>query len=119
MNVNDTPEDLFDLMSRWDIEAKEIPAFILRQGAALSQHQRKDLLMRRAMLKRLVTELRDSMGAMDVHYRGLVNGVVVVTAKTEEECWAAVGDEGTVQFSLSTAWAPTDSAIEHEMHRKK
>jgi hypothetical protein len=118
VNVNDTPEDLFDLMSRWDIEAKEIPAFILRQGPVLSQTQRKDLLMRRAMLKRLITELRDAMREMDVHYRGLVNGVVVITADTEEECWAAVGDDGTVQFNLSTGWAPTDSAIEHDMNRK-
>lgn len=80
--------------------------------------QRKDLLIRRTLLKRLVVELRDAMGEMVVHYRGLVNGVEVITANTEEECWAAVGDEGTVQFSLSTNWAATDSAIEHELHRK-
>jgi hypothetical protein len=50
---------------------------------------------------------------MRVNYRGLVDGVVVITAATEEECWAKVGDAGTVEFELCTHWAPTDSAIEH------
>lgn len=109
------PEDLFDLMQRWDIEQKEIPSFILRQGPALSAKQRSDLLMRRAMLKRVLTELRDAMVQMTATYRGVVDGVVMIESDSEDECWKAVGDRGTVHFTLSTHWAPTDSAIEHDM----
>lgn len=101
-------------MSRWDIEAKEIPAFVLRQGPALKEETRRDLLVQRRLLNRLIQELRDAMREMTVTYRGVVNGKVIIEASTEEECWAAVGDEGTVEFSLSTHWALTDSAIEHE-----
>jgi hypothetical protein len=54
------------------------------------------------------------MHEMTVTYRGVVNGKVIVETSTEEEAWAAVGDEGTVEFSLSTSWELTDSAIEHE-----
>lgn len=108
------PEDLFDLMQRWDIEAKEIPSFILRQGTALSGQQRSDLLMRRAMLKRVLMELRDAMATMTATYRGVVNGVVIIETDNEQDCWRAVGDSGTVEFSLGTHWALTDSAIEHQ-----
>lgn len=108
------PEDLFDLMQRWDIEAKEIPSFILRQGEAMPAAKRSDLLMRRAMLKRCLMELRDAMVEMTVTYRGVVNGVVIIETDNEEDCWKAVGDSGTVEFSLSTHWALTDSAIEHQ-----
>lgn len=101
-------------MSRWDIEAKEIPAYMLRQGSNLDEDTRRALLVQRRLLNRLIEELRDAMHEMTVTYRGVVNGVVIVETSTEEEAWAAVGDEGTVEFSLSTAWALTDSAIEHE-----
>jgi hypothetical protein len=109
-----TPEDLFDLMQRWDIEAKEIPSFILRQGSSLDDKKRSDLLMRRAMLKRVLMELRDAMATMNVTYRGVVNNVVIIETDNEEDCWKAVGDSGTVEFSLGTHWALTDSAIEHQ-----
>jgi hypothetical protein len=108
------PEDLFDLMSRWDIEAKEIPAYLLRQGAALSASDRNNLLVRRAVLIRLVKELRDTMAGMAVRYRGVVNGQVWIEADTEEECWAKVKDQGTVEFRLCSHWVLTDSAIEHQ-----
>ena len=101
-------------MSRWDIEAKEIPAFLLRQGSALSETTRKELLCQRRFLQRVLEELRDAMTEMTVEYRGIVDGVVVVEASTEDECWKVVGDRGTVEFRLSTHWALTDSAIEHE-----
>lgn len=101
-------------MSRWDIEAKEIPAYMLRQGSALNAEQRRDLLVQRRLLNRLIGELRDAMHEMTVTYRGVVKGRVIIEASTEEECWAAVGDEGTVEFQLHTNWALTDSAIEHE-----
>lgn len=100
-------------MSRWDFETKEIPSYLLRQGPALSATQRRDLLVRRATLKRVIEELRDAMGKMSVRYRGIVNGVVIIESDTEEECWAAVGDRGTVEFTLTTHWALTDSAIAH------
>jgi hypothetical protein len=109
-----TPKDLFNLMSRWDIEAKEIPAYMLRQGPALTQERRRELLVQRRLLNRLNEELRDAMHEMTVTYRGVVNGKVIIEASTEEECWKAVGDKGTVEFTLSTHWALTDSAIEHE-----
>lgn len=101
-------------MSRWDIEAKEIPAFMLRQGPALSAEQRRELLVQRRLLNRLIEELRDAMREMTVTYRGVVNGTVIIEASTEEECWKAVGDQGTVEFILCTHWALTDSAIAHE-----
>ena len=101
-------------MSRWDIEAKEIPAFMLRQGPALSAQQRHDLLVQKRLLNRLIEELRDAMHEMSVTYRGVVNGKVIIEASTEEEGWAAVGDEGTVEITLSTACELTASAIEHE-----
>lgn len=101
-------------MSRWDIEAKEIPAYMLRQGPALSSGQRHDLLVQRRLLNRLIEELRDAMHEMSVTYRGVVDGKVIIEASTEEECWVVVGDRGTVEFKLCTAWELTDSAIEHE-----
>lgn len=110
--IAQTPEDLFELMSRWDVEAKEIPSYLARTELAPSK--RRALLVRRVTLIRAIKELRDAMATMRVHYRGLVNGVVIITANTEEECWAKVGDEGTVEFELCTHWALTDSAIEHE-----
>lgn len=114
-----TPIDLFDLMSRWDIEAKEIPAFILRQGANLSDTDRKNLMARRVVLRRVVEELRDAMHYMTAEYRGLVDGVVTVYAETEDDCWRVVGDAGTVEFKLCTSWEPTDNAIAHSKKKKK
>jgi len=101
-------------MSRWDIEAKEIPAFLLRQGSALNATQRKELLLRRTFLNRVLQELRDAMLEMPVEYRGIVDGVVVIEASTEDECWKAIGNRGVVEFRLSTNWALTDNAIAHE-----
>ena len=113
MNNAHTP-DLFDLMSRWDVEAKEIPHFLLRMGSRLSSRERDALLVRRATLKRLTEELRDAMAAMAVRYRGIVNGRVLVEANTEDECWAVVHDQGVVEFQMSTTWIPTDRSIAHE-----
>jgi hypothetical protein len=109
-----TPKDLFNLMSRWDIEAKEIPAYMMRQGPALNAERRRELLVQRRLLNRLIEELRDAMHEMTVTYRGVVNGEVIIETSTEEEAWKAVGDKGTVEFKLCTAYALTDSAIEHE-----
>jgi hypothetical protein len=54
------------------------------------------------------------MAGMTAHYRGVVDGVVVIEADTEEECWAIVHSEGTVEFKLCTDWVLTDSAIAHQ-----
>jgi len=112
--TNHAPTDLFDLMSRWDTEAKTIPSFLQRKADSLSESQRRNLLIRRNLLNRLLEELRDAMTEMTAHYRGIIDGVVVIEAETEEECWARVHDAGTVEFKLCTGWALTDSAIEHE-----
>lgn len=114
MNNAHTPEDLFDLMSRWDVEAKEIPHFLMRMGSRLTPRERDALLVRRALLKRLTEELRDAMAAMAVRYRGIVDGQVLVEADTEDECWAVVHDHGVVEFSLSTHWVPTDRSMAHK-----
>lgn len=106
--------DLFDLIARWDVEAKTIPSYLLRQGSAVTESERKNLLVRRTVIKRLMLELREAMAGMAVHYRGLVNGKVVIEAETEEACWAGVGDDGTVEFQLCTVWLPTDNAIAHQ-----
>jgi hypothetical protein len=108
------PEDLFDLMSRWDDESRNIPAYLLSRGASLPASDRKSLLVRHAILKRLVVELRDALAGMAVRYRGIVNGEVIIESEHEEDCWARVGDEGTVEFTLLTKWLPTDSAIAHD-----
>lgn len=110
--MNNAHTDLFDLMSRWDVEANVIPSYLMRRRN-LSQAERHDLLVRRATLVRVVEELRDAMAAMPACYRGLVDGKVVIEANTEEECWAVVHDAGTVEFQLCTVWAPTDNALEH------
>lgn len=107
------PGDLFDLIARWDVEAKTIPSYLVRQGSALTESERKQLMYRRTILKRLIVELRDAMHGMTVHYRGLVNGEVVIESDNEEACWAGVGNRGTVEFLLCTDWVPTDSAIAH------
>lgn len=109
-----TPEDLFDLMSRWDDEARSIPSYLLAQGNRLPATMRRDLLARHAILKRLVVELRDALAGMAVRYRGIVDGVVVIESDSEDECWARVGSRGTVEFTLFTKWLLTDSAIEHQ-----
>jgi len=114
--MNDTIPDLFELMSRWDVEAKAIPLYLTRQGAKLSQSDRVGLLERRRTIQRMMVELRDMMATMAVSYQGIVDDAVVVEADNEDECWKRVGDKGTVQFKLCTAWAPTDSAIAHEHH---
>ena len=114
--TNNAQDDLFDLMSRWDVEAKTIPAYLLRQGNAISSTERRDLMMRRAVLKKAVVELRDAMANMAVRYRGIVNGDVVVEAATEDEVWAVVHNAGVVQFSLMTDWAETDRSIDHRSH---
>lgn len=106
--------DLFDLLSRWDVEVNEIPAYLNRMGARLSSTDRHNLLVRRGVLKRVMGELRDAMAEMEVTYRGVVQGVVIVYADTEDKCWAVVHDEGTVEFKLGTHWAPTDNAIAHQ-----
>lgn len=113
MNNAHTPEDLFDLMSRWDEEAKAIPAYLVAQGTRMSAADRKNLLVRRSILKRLVVDLRDVLAGMAVRYRGVVDGEVVIESEHEEDCWVRVGDEGTVEFTLLTKWLPTDSAIAH------
>lgn len=113
--MNEMLPDLFELLSRWDVEATTaIPLYLKRQAGKISEAERRGLLERRMTLKRVVLELRDMMAAMIVTYRGVVDGVVVIEAGTEDECWAAVGDRGTVEFKLSTHWAPTDSAIAHQ-----
>src|SRR6476620_4510639 len=112
--MNDTLPDLFELMSRWDVEVSAIPMYLRRQGAKLSQSDRQGLLERRRVLRQAILELRDAMSAMIVHYRGLIDGAVVIEAPTEEECWARVGDRGVVEFQLATHWALTDSAIAHQ-----
>jgi hypothetical protein len=109
-----TPEDLFDLMSRWDDEARNIPAYLLSRGASLPALDRKNLLVRHAILKKLVVELRDALAGMAVRYRGVIDGVVYIESDNEDDCWARVGDRGTVEFTLLTKWLPTDSAIAHE-----
>lgn len=106
--------DLFDLIARWDVEVKTIPEYLLRQGSAIAESERRNLLVRRAVLKRVIEELRDVMVGMTVRYRGIVDGVVIIEADTEEECWAAVHDAGTVEFKLGTDWMLTDSAIAHQ-----
>lgn len=113
MNTH-APADLFDLMSRWDVEAKAIPAYLLRKGSALPESERRNLLVRRTVLIRLIEELRDVMAGMSAHYRGIVDGVVVIEADTEEACWAVVHDEGTVEFNLCAGWFPTDASLAHE-----
>jgi hypothetical protein len=113
MNTH-APTDLFDLMSRWDVEAKTIPSFLRRKARTLSESQRRNLLIRRSVLNRVLEEMRNAMAGMTAHYRGVVDGVVVIEADTEEECWAIVHNEGTVEFQLCTAWVLTDSAIAHQ-----
>ena len=113
--MNEMIPDLFDLIARWDVEATTaIPMYLKRNAGKLSDSERRALLERRMTLKRAILELRDMMAAMIVSYRGIINGVVVIEAGTEEECWAKVGDEGTVEFKLSTTWVPTDNAIAHQ-----
>lgn len=114
--TNNAHDDLFDLLSRWDVEVKTIPAYLLRQGTALTTTERRDLLMRRAVLKKAIVELRDAMANMAVRYRGLIDGDVVVEATTEDEVWAVVHDEGVVQFCLQTDWAETDRSVDHNSH---
>ena len=114
--MNDILPDLFELMSRWDVEVSAIPLYLTRQGAKLSQADRLGLLERRRVLRNAILELRDAMAAMIVRYRGLVDGVVIIESPSEEECWTRVGDAGTVEFQLSTHWAPTDNAIAHSPH---
>lgn len=113
MNEN-APIDLFDLMSRWDVEAKAIPSYVRRHVASLSATDRRDLYVRRSVLNRILEELRDTMAGMTATYRGIIDGVVVIEADNEDECWARVHDEGTVEFKLCTTWVLTDAAIEHQ-----
>jgi hypothetical protein len=108
-----TPEDLFDLMSRWDEEARNIPTYLLSQGHKLNAADRRNLLVRHALLKKLVVELRDALAGMAVRYRGTIDGVVYIESDNEDDCWARVGDRGTVEFTLLTKWLPTDSAMAH------
>ena len=103
-------------MSRWDVEAKTIPAYLLRQGNALNKNERHDLMLRRAILKRAVLELRDAMANMAARYRGVIDGDVVVEAATEDEVWAVVRGQGVVEFCLMTEWAETDRSVDHRSH---
>lgn len=112
--MNDAIPDLFELMSRWDVEAKAIPLYLMKQGAALPQSDRVGLLERRRTLKRATHQLRDILAGMIASYRGVIDGVVVIEADNEDDCWKGVGDRGTVEFKLCTGWALTDSAIAHK-----
>jgi hypothetical protein len=114
--TNNAQDDLFDLMSRWDVEVKTIPAYLLRQGTALTSAERRDLLIRRAVLKKAMVELRDAMANMAARYRGKIDGDVVVEATTEDEVWAVVHDQGVVEFCLMTEWAETDRSVDHHSH---
>jgi hypothetical protein len=114
--TNNAQDDLFDLMSRWDVEVKTIPAYLLRQGTALTNAERRDLLIRRAVLKKAMVELRDAMANMAARYRGKIDGDVVVEAATEDEVWAVVRDRGVVEFCLMTEWAETDRSVDHHSH---
>lgn len=106
--------DLFELLMRWDVEAKEIPAYLARMGTVLSVSTRRSLLVRRAVLLRVMRELRDTMAGMSVRYRGVIDGVVIIESESEDACWARVKNAGTVEFKLCTAWGPTDAAIAHQ-----
>ena len=75
--TNNAQDDLFDLMSRWDVEVKTIPAYLLRQGTALNRSERHDLMIRRAVLKKAMIELRDAMANMAARYRGIIDGDVI------------------------------------------
>lgn len=114
--TNNAHDDLFDLMSRWDVEVKTIPAYLLRQGTALTATERRDLLMRRAVLRKAIVELRDAMASMTSRYRGLIDGHVVVEAATEDEVWSVVHDQGVVEFCLMTDWLQTDRSVDHQSH---
>ena len=114
--TNNAQDDLFDLMSRWDVEVKTIPAYLLRQGTALNRSERHDLMIRRAVLKKAMIELRDAMANMAARYRGIIDGDVVVEAATEDEVWAVVRDQGVIEFCLMTEWAETDRSIDHRSH---
>ncbi len=111
--MNNAHDDLFDLMTRWDVEAKAIPAYLLRRGTELSRSERTELLVRMHVLKKLTEELRDAMAKMAARYRGVIDGDVVVEATTEDKVWAIVHDQGVVEFSLMTDWLPTDRSIQH------
>lgn len=115
MNEN-TPKGLFDLLSRWNLEVQEIPEYVRRKGDNITDRERRGLLIRRDVLRRVATELRDAMADMPVRYRGRIEGVVIIEGDTEEECWAAVKGAGVVEFKLSTDWLLTDASIQHEAH---
>ena len=80
----------------------------------MSATERRNLLVRRTVLNQVIEELRDVMAGMSAHYRGIVDGVVIIESDNEEDCWAAVHSAGTVEFKLCTDWALTDAAIAHQ-----
>ena len=112
--MNTQATSLFDLIERWSVEVSVIPSYVnSKRGAKLTTQERMALLVRRSTIKRLILELRRTMANMTVTYRGIRDGVVVVEASTEEECWAVMNGSGVVEFSLSTEWLQTEASILH------
>ena len=110
--MNAQSPDLFDLIARWDVEVKEIPLYLLRQGRAISQVDRLKLLARRATLKRTLVELRDVMISMTATYRAVFDTGGFVECVSEEDGWELVGSSGHVEVQLHTPWVPTDASLE-------